>query len=73
VRTVIHYFYVSHLQVSPHALAELSAAVERDLQGDQVRAQFYETMLLPILATSGAIGVRERWRPLRQLLTRPSL
>ena len=49
---------VAHLHASTYGLAELAAAVEKDLREGQ-RAEFYETMLRPLLSEPGAPGIRD--------------
>ncbi len=67
-RAVVHYLQVAHIHASTYGLAELAAAVEKDLREGQ-RAEFYETMLRPLLSEPGAPGIREHHRSARALIT----
>jgi len=67
IRVIVQYLQSARLHASTYGLAELGAAVEKHLP-ERERAEFYETMLSPLLDPPGTPGVREHHRPAKTLI-----
>ena len=68
MRVIVQYLQVARIHASTYGLAELSAAAEKDLKDQRLRGEFYETVLLPLLALPSQPGIREGHTPARVLI-----